>query len=571
VTGVSNGTATITYAVTNIGGCSSSKTMDVTVTATPPTPAINPAGSTSICAGNSVVLTASATGATTYQWYFNGTAISGATAATYTANAAGDYTVTAANAGGCTSGIAMATTVTVNPTPATPSVNAGASTTFCSGGNVILTANATGAATYQWYLNGTAIPGATAVNYTAATAGDYTVGIASAAGCTSAISPAVTITNGTPSVAPITGNQTICVGVTTTLSDATAGGAWSSGNTAVATIDAGGNVTGVSGGTATITYAVTGTGGCTANVTYTITVYAPAGMPTITASGTNVCPGAPVTLTASATGAMTYQWYLNGSAITGATTGAVYTVTQPGSYTVVATNAGGCTSLASAAQVITSTCTVVPMADLVVNKQVSAGPYSTDKPVSYGITVKNLGPNTAQDVVVSDTLSASLGDPTDFITTGTDPVYDPTTRVIQWHIPSLDSGAVMALTFSIDIKGTGAISNTATVNALTGDPDTSSNHSTAIFTLNGDIVIPNVFTPNGDGKNDKFVIVGLAKYPGSSLRVYNRWGNEVYRSDSYNNDWNGSNLNDGTYYYILLLNTTQGKQPYKGWVEILHK
>jgi gliding motility-associated-like protein len=69
-----------------------------------------------------------------------------------------------------------------------------------------------------------------------------------------------------------------------------------------------------------------------------------------------------------------------------------------------------------------------------------------------------------------------------------------------------------------------------------------------------DVIPPNVFTPNGDGTNDNLVFFGLENFPGSSLFVYNRWGNKVYENADYHNDWNGSGVSDGTYYYILMKN-----------------
>ena len=63
-----------------------------------------------------------------------------------------------------------------------------------------------------------------------------------------------------------------------------------------------------------------------------------------------------------------------------------------------------------------------------------------------------------------------------------------------------------------------------------------------------DIVIPNVISPNGDGHNDAWVINGLAK-SGSSVKVYNRWGNMVYGTANYANNWKGNGLADGTYFY----------------------
>lgn len=83
------------------------------------------------------------------------------------------------------------------------------------------------------------------------------------------------------------------------------------------------------------------------------------------------------------------------------------------------------------------------------------------------------------------------------------------------------------------------------------------------------LTIPNIFTPNGDGKNDVFEIKGLESYPGSSLLIFNRWGNEVYSSTNYQNNWDGSNLAEGTYYYLLTAKDHTGKvTTYKGWVFI---
>ncbi|MCK5137593.1 MAG: gliding motility-associated C-terminal domain-containing protein [Bacteroidales bacterium] len=70
----------------------------------------------------------------------------------------------------------------------------------------------------------------------------------------------------------------------------------------------------------------------------------------------------------------------------------------------------------------------------------------------------------------------------------------------------------------------------------------------------GDLVIPNVFTPNGDGSNDEFVIRGLTR--GSCLMVYDRTGREVFKSDNYENDWDGADMNGrklppDTYWYLL--------------------
>jgi gliding motility-associated-like protein len=66
-----------------------------------------------------------------------------------------------------------------------------------------------------------------------------------------------------------------------------------------------------------------------------------------------------------------------------------------------------------------------------------------------------------------------------------------------------------------------------------------------------DIVIPNVFTPNSDGKNDYFHIVNIEKVTDSHLMIFNRWGNLIFEKDGYQNDWDGRNAPDGVYYFIL--------------------
>ncbi|WP_262249521.1 DUF7507 domain-containing protein [Parapedobacter soli] len=80
--------------------------------------------------------------------------------------------------------------------------------------------------------------------------------------------------------------------------------------------------------------------------------------------------------------------------------------------------------------------------------------------------------------------------------------------------------------------------------------------------------IPNVFTPNGDGKNDVFEIIGIEGFDRVEITVVNRWGNEVYRNNNYRNTWDGQGLNEGTFYYVIITHDGGRQERYAGWVLI---
>ncbi|WP_114940442.1 gliding motility-associated C-terminal domain-containing protein [Mucilaginibacter endophyticus] len=85
------------------------------------------------------------------------------------------------------------------------------------------------------------------------------------------------------------------------------------------------------------------------------------------------------------------------------------------------------------------------------------------------------------------------------------------------------------------------------------------------------MLIPNAFTPNGDGVNDTWRITGLAAYPNCTVNVFNRYGAGIFRSVGYSKDWNGSFngyvLPSGTYYYVVDLK--DGNKPLSGYVVLL--
>jgi gliding motility-associated-like protein len=75
--------------------------------------------------------------------------------------------------------------------------------------------------------------------------------------------------------------------------------------------------------------------------------------------------------------------------------------------------------------------------------------------------------------------------------------------------------------------------------------------------------VPTLFTPNGDGFNDLFEIRNLPA--GSSLIVKSRWGDEVYKSEPYQNNWDAKDLDEGTYFWVLQI---PGQETRNGWVSI---
>lgn len=89
-----------------------------------------------------------------------------------------------------------------------------------------------------------------------------------------------------------------------------------------------------------------------------------------------------------------------------------------------------------------------------------------------------------------------------------------------------------------------------------------------------EIIIPEGFSPNGDGIGDLFQIIGLDPLADIQVVIYNRWGHEIYAADPYNNDWNGranvggadngKDLPVGVYYYTI--DWKDGEKPTIGWV-----
>ncbi len=334
---------TYTVTVTNLAGCTATAARTITVN-TLPTPSVT--GTNTICNGQSTTLTAS--GGVSYLWNTAATTASITVSPTTTTT----YTVTVTAANGCTA--TANRTVTVNPKP---TVSYTGSTVICIGDNTTLSPSSGG----TWTSSNPAV--ATVNNagvVTAVTAGTanftYT---ATATGCAS--NPTGNATVEVKPVVSITGDNSLCIGGTTTVSSST-GGTWVSNNPAVATITNGGVITALTAGTSTFRFTQT-SNNCNSLPTASITVVSDPS-PSVSGGDVTICAGGTVLLTSSVTGGLgttTYQWQssANGtiwSNISGATASSYTTSSLISStyYRVSITQTGqGCTSTASASSLIT--------------------------------------------------------------------------------------------------------------------------------------------------------------------------------------------------------------------------
>lgn len=89
----------------------------------------------------------------------------------------------------------------------------------------------------------------------------------------------------------------------------------------------------------------------------------------------------------------------------------------------------------------------------------------------------------------------------------------------------------------------------------------------------GPLTFFNAFSPDGDGKNDTWTVGNLDLFPENDLTIFNRWGDEVFRTRGYSSAtaWDGGTLNPGTYYYVLNVKINGAVKSYKGFITMLKK
>jgi gliding motility-associated-like protein len=550
-------------------GCTSavSDPTPITVNPTPASPTITPnADSITVCDGTT--LTANAVGAVQYVW--SSTTGASGSLATLSVNQTGTYYVQQIDSGGCISPIQDSIHVTVNITPAIPTISPSPSIFACDSTN--LTATGASGVSYLWN-NGLTTSLIKVIN-----TGSYTVR-AIALGCTSATSaPTFAQINTTPPKPFITASDTttFCDGDSVVLTSSNSQGyLWTPnvGNTQAVTITQSG------------TYSVRVVAeGCTSVVSepVIVTVHPIPVVPTLTASGvTEFCDGDSVTLTSSTNQGNVWN--------TGSTNNAI-TVTVSGSYAVRATALGCTSALSTPIAVTVNPIPAVPIISAIGSREFCEGDSVTlnsnmgfqtvwsNNATTGSITVgQNV--NFTQEIMTFTytAVAQALGCTSAVSLPTTVTVYQNPTATIEvpdeiWYkdgrynlVASADlpvSYAWVAAPFAngsttnseLFVVPTTAGENFEYVVEVTtnfGCKATASVFKDVIFR---NLRIPTGFSPNGDGVNDTWEMDGIDKYPDAVIQVFNRWGGLVFESTGeayYRNYWDGSNLAQGSYFFVI--------------------
>lgn len=251
-------------------------------------------------------------------------------------------------------------------------------------------------------------------------------------------------------------------------------------------------------------------------------------------------------------------WYRNSILLPGENSPEL-SVSQTGIYQVIAENATGCPSPPTTIEIIGEES--LP-ADVAIVKRSETREILTNQVFSYYLNVRNNGSSNATNLDIIDQLPdnlifESIITPAEGLVS-----YNAALHQIRWQIPMMRVAYFAELEIKVKAKQPGFISNTASISATEFDPDLNNNTSTDNKQISA-LHVHNVFTPNGDGRNDTFYIENLNSFEFNELTIINRHGSTVYQEKNYKNNWDGSSLSNGTYFYIIRVKN--GALP---WVEL---
>jgi gliding motility-associated-like protein len=191
--------------------------------------------------------------------------------------------------------------------------------------------------------------------------------------------------------------------------------------------------------------------------------------------------------------------------------------------------------------------------------------------ITYTYTGSNGCINAAsQDIVVNPSPAANAG---------------PDKFVLEGGVVALTPALFSGLNVSYNWSPPTYLNNANIANAIVQNPVDDITYTLRVVTDQGcfdtdDVfvkvlkapVVPNAFSPNGDGTHDTWNITYLESYPGCVIDVYNRYGQLVYHTVNYPTPWdgkiNGRQAPVGTYYYII--NPKNGRKPITGFVDIIY-
>ncbi len=281
-----------------------------------------------------------------------------------------------------------------------------------------------------------------------------------------------------------------------------------------------------------------------------------------------IAVGGSVTLRAHSEGALSYLWFYNGEPVAGNHENRII-ADKPGRYTVIGLSNDCESELSDPVDVILNDGEPPVAVDMQIQQQSDQQRILQGSSFHYQYFVLNNSDHPATDVAVTSVIPTNISYAGPIGTYPGIADYDAFSRKLTWKPGNLTARQSVALRISLKAEQEGRAESWSEITAAEADPEPGNNRSSVaaeILTFR----IPNLFTPNGDGQNDHFEISGLDLFPENELIIFNRWGNHVYRSVNYKNDWNGAGLSEGTYYYVLRIRLDNGTwQTFKGFLTIV--
>lgn len=215
-------------------------------------------------------------------------------------------------------------------------------------------------------------------------------------------------------------------------------------------------------------------------------------------------------------------------------------------------------------------------ADVMLSRSLDKQLASPGDTVQLNISIKNNGPDAGLNVKLSDLLQESF----DVISPNSAGFsYNSITHELSLNFDKIANNERRDISVLLRPKKVGQYSIGANPVTLDNDKNTANNSAAAVSLSVVDrradqakIFIPQLFSPNGDGINDRFEIPGLIDYYSSNeLVIYNKSYNEVYHKKNYQNDWTGDQLPKGSYGYILRAITADGNEKvFRGYITIVY-